>query len=74
MLSRKDWLMRQIEMIGRMLAAILGKARSGQQVEALGMFDAAYQPLLGVGSKLLPLLSDEQLLEMLTPGGMPDSM
>jgi tetratricopeptide (TPR) repeat protein len=69
---QRDWLMRQIEMIGRMLAAILGKARSGQPLEALGMFDAAYQPLLGVGSKLLPLLSDEQLVDMLKPGGVPD--
>jgi tetratricopeptide (TPR) repeat protein len=72
-LLQRDWLMRQIEMAGRMLAAIIAKARSGQQLEALGMFDQAYQPLLGVGARLLPVLSDEQLLAMLNRGGLPDT-
>jgi len=69
---QRDWLMKQIEMVGRMLAAILGTARSGQPLEALGMFDQAYQPLLGVGAKLIPMLSDEQLLGLLRPGGVAD--
>ena len=69
---RRDYLMRQIEMAARVLAAILAKVRSGQPLEALGMFDQAYQPLLGVGARLVPVLSDEQLLEMLKPGGVPD--
>ena len=69
---RKDYLMRQIEMAGRVLAAIIAKARSGQPMEALGMFDQAYQPLLGVGARLVPMMGDEQLLLMLKPGGVPD--
>jgi tetratricopeptide (TPR) repeat protein len=69
---RKDYLMRQIEMAAKVLAAILAKARSGQPLEALGMFDQAYQPLLGVGARLVPVLSDDQLLLMLKPGGVPD--
>ena len=69
---RRDYLMRQIEMAARVLAAILAKARSGQPLEALGMFDQAYQPLLGVGSKLVPVMSDDQLLDTLKPGGVPD--
>jgi len=69
---RRDYIMRQIEMAAKMLAAIIAKARSGQPLEALGMFDQAYQPLLGVGARLVPVLSDEQLLLMLKPGGVPD--
>jgi hypothetical protein len=69
---RRDWLMRQIEMAAKLLAAIVAKARSGQPLEALGMFDQAYQPLLGVGARLVPVLSDDQLLLMLKPGGVPD--
>jgi tetratricopeptide (TPR) repeat protein len=71
-LLRRDWLMRQIEQAARMLAAIIAKATSGQPIEALGMFDQAYQPLLGVGARLVPVLSDEQLLAMLAPGGVID--
>lgn len=69
---RQDWLMQQIEMAARVLAAIVSRARSGQPLEALGMFDQAYQPLLGVSASLLPVLPDEQLLERLAPGGVPD--
>jgi len=65
--------MRQIEIAARMLAAIIAKVTSGKRLEALNMFDQAYQPLLGVGARLVPVLSDEQLLAMLTPGGVPDS-
>jgi tetratricopeptide (TPR) repeat protein len=70
---RQDWLMQQIEMAARVLAAIVGKARAGQPLEALGMFDQAYQPLLGVSARLLPVLPDQQLLERLAPGGVPDA-
>jgi hypothetical protein len=69
---QRDWLIRQIEMAGRVLAAIVAKAKSGQPLEALGMFDQAYQPLLGVGAKLVPVMSDDQLLDTLKPGGVPD--
>jgi hypothetical protein len=69
---QRDWLMRQIEQAGRILGAIIAKVRSGQTTDVLGLFDQAYRPLLGVGSAALPYLSDEQLLDMLRPGGSPD--
>jgi tetratricopeptide (TPR) repeat protein len=64
--------MRQIEIAGQMLARILGLARRGQRDEALGLFDQAYQPLLGVSARVVSTLSEEQLLSLLTSGSMPD--
>jgi tetratricopeptide (TPR) repeat protein len=64
--------MRQIEQVGRMLAAIIGLARGGRGDEALGMFDEAYKPLLGVGTGVVATLDDAQLVDMLTSGSNPD--
>jgi hypothetical protein len=64
--------MRQIEQVGRMLAAIMGLAKSGRGDEALGMFDEAYKPLLGVGSRVVAVLNDGQLVDLLTSGANPD--
>jgi hypothetical protein len=64
--------MRQIEQVGRMLAAILGLAKGGRGDEALGMFDEAYKPLLGVGSGVVAVLDEGQLIDMLTSGSNPD--
>jgi tetratricopeptide (TPR) repeat protein len=69
---QRDYLMRQIEIAGQMLARILGLARRGRGEEALGLFDQAYQPLLGVGARVVSTLSEEQLLGLLTSGSMPD--
>jgi tetratricopeptide (TPR) repeat protein len=65
--------MRQIEQVGRMLAHILGLARGGRPEEALGMFDEAYAPLLGVGSRVVAMLDDAQLVDLLTSGSNPDT-
>jgi len=64
--------MRQIEIAGQMLARILGLAKGGRRDEALGLFDQAYQPLLGVSARVVSTLSEEQLLSLLTSGSMPD--
>jgi tetratricopeptide (TPR) repeat protein len=64
--------MRQIEQVGRMLAAIIGLAKGGRGDEALGMFDEAYKPLLGVGSGVVAVLDEAQLVDMLTSGSNPD--
>ena len=64
--------MRQIEQVGRMLAHILGLARGGRPEEALGAFDEAYAPLLGVGSRVVAMLDDAQLVDLLTSGSNPD--
>ena len=55
-----------------MLAAIIGLARGGRGDEALGMFDEAYKPLLGVGTGVVATLDDAQLVDMLTSGSNPD--
>jgi tetratricopeptide (TPR) repeat protein len=64
--------MRQIEQVGRMLAAIMGLAKGGRGDEALGMFDEAYKPLIGVGSRVVAVLDDGQLVDLLTSGSNPD--
>jgi tetratricopeptide (TPR) repeat protein len=71
-LYQRDYLMRQIEIVGQMLARILRLARDGRPGEALGLFEEAYQPLLGVSARVVSTLSDEQLLSLLTSGSMPD--
>jgi tetratricopeptide (TPR) repeat protein len=71
-LYQRDYLMRQIEIAGQMLARILGLAKGGRREEALGLFDQAYQPLLGVSARVVSTLSEEQLLSLLTSGSMPD--
>jgi tetratricopeptide (TPR) repeat protein len=65
--------MRQIEQVGQMLARILGLAKGGREDEALGMFDEAYKPLLGVGSRVVAVLDEGQLVDMLTSGANPDT-
>ena len=67
-LYQRDYLMRQIEIAGQMLARILGLAKGGRRDEALGLFDQAYQPLLGVSARVVSTLSEEQLLGLLTSG------
>jgi tetratricopeptide (TPR) repeat protein len=64
--------MRQIEQVGQMLAHILGLAKGGRGDEALGMFDEAYKPLMGVGSRVVAVLDDGQLVDLLTSGSNPD--
>jgi tetratricopeptide (TPR) repeat protein len=64
--------MRQIEQVGQMLAHILGLAKGGRGDEALGMFDEAYKPLIGVGSRVVAVLDDGQLIDLLTSGSNPD--
>jgi tetratricopeptide (TPR) repeat protein len=69
---QRDYLMRQIEQAAQALAAILKRALGGDPDQALTMFDQAYQPLLGVSSRVVSTLTDEQLISLLTSGSMPD--
>ena len=55
-----------------MLGHILGLAKGGRGDEALGMFDEAYKPLIGVGSRVVAVLDDGQLIDLLTSGSNPD--
>jgi hypothetical protein len=69
---QRDYLMRQIEQAARVVAVILKKALGGDPDEALGMFDEAYQPLLGISARVASTLTDEQLVSLLTSGSSPD--
>ncbi len=69
---QRDYLMRQIEQAARALAVIVKKALGGDPGEALAMFDQAYQPLLGVSSRVVSTLTDEHLVSLLTSGSVPD--
>jgi hypothetical protein len=64
--------MRQIEQVGQMLAHILRLAKGGRADEALGMFDEAYRPLLGIGTRVVAALDDAQLVDLLVSGSNPD--
>jgi tetratricopeptide (TPR) repeat protein len=69
---QRDYLMRQIEQAGRALGAIIKTALGGDPNRALAMFDQAYQPLLGISSRVVSTLTDEQLVSLLTSGSSPD--
>jgi tetratricopeptide (TPR) repeat protein len=69
---QRDYLMRQIEQAGRALGAIIKTALGGDPNRALVMFDQAYQPLLGISSRVVSTLTDEQLVSLLTSGSSPD--
>ena len=71
-LYQRDYLMRQIELAAQALARILRLAGGGRREEALGLFDEAYQPLLGVSARVVSTLTEEQLLGLLTAGATPD--
>jgi tetratricopeptide (TPR) repeat protein len=66
--------MRQIEQVGQMLAHLLGLAAAGRREEALGLFDQAYKPLVGVGARVVAVLDDHQLLDLLGSGSTPDHL
>src|SRR5919198_282263 len=69
---QRDYLMRQIEQAGRALGAIIKTALGGDPNKALAMFDQAYRPLLGISSRVVSTLTDEQLVSLLTSGSSPD--
>jgi hypothetical protein len=69
---QRDYLLRQIEQAAKMLAAIVKLARGGRPKDALGLFDQVYKPLLGVSSRVVSTLTDEQLISLLTSGSVPD--
>ena len=69
---QRDYILRQVELAAAMLARLLGMARDGHRQQAIGLFDQAYQPLVGVSGRVVASLTEEQLLMMLTSGPSPD--
>jgi tetratricopeptide (TPR) repeat protein len=64
--------MRQIEQAAQALARILQAAKGGRRDEALGMFEEAYKPLVGVSGRVVAALDEQQLLTLMTSGSAPD--
>ena len=64
--------MRQVEQAAQALARLLKRALGGDVEGALTLLDQAYQPLLGVGAKVVSTLTEDQLLGLLTSGSTPD--
>jgi tetratricopeptide (TPR) repeat protein len=64
--------MRQIEQAAQALARILQAAKGGRRGEALGMFEEAYKPLVGVSGRVVAALDEQQLLTLMTSGSAPD--
>ena len=72
-LYQRDYLMRQIEQAAQALARILQAAKGGRRDEALGMFEEAYKPLVGVSGRVVAALDEQQLLTLMTSGSAPDT-
>jgi tetratricopeptide (TPR) repeat protein len=70
---QRDYILRQVEMAAQMLARILGLASQGRGDQAIGLFDQAYQPLVGMSGRVVAALTEEQLLTLLTSGSSPDA-
>lgn len=70
---QRDYILRQVEMAAQMLARILGLASQGRRDQAIGLFDQAYQPLVGMSGRVVAALTEEQLLTLLTSGSSPDA-
>ncbi|HYT24987.1 MAG TPA: DUF6483 family protein [Actinomycetota bacterium] len=69
---QRDYILRQVELAAQALARILRLARDGRGEEAVGLFDQAYRPLVGVSGRVVATLDEEQLLTLLTSGSSPD--
>jgi tetratricopeptide (TPR) repeat protein len=69
---QRDYLLRQIEQAAQALARLLRRAAGGDVEGALAMLDEAYQPLLGVGARVVSGLTEEHLISLLTSGSTPD--
>jgi tetratricopeptide (TPR) repeat protein len=70
---QRDYLMRQIEQAAQALARILQAAKGGHRDQALGMFEEAYRPLVGMSGRVVATLDEEQLLTLMTSGTAPDA-
>ena len=66
----KDYLMRQIELFTRRLTILLGLRQYNKFEEALIYVDDLYLQMLGMTSNFVNLLSENMLLEMISPLGV----
>lgn len=68
----EDYLIRIINQVLAVLAAIVGLKTAGQYLEAQQLVDQGFETLFGLRSDLLKLLDDDRLKDMLTNQGRLD--
>jgi hypothetical protein len=62
---QKDYIMRIIEQLGKILAKVLINKNEGETEEALSTIDTAFKNILGLDSQLFDTLSDAFIAEVL---------
>jgi Family of unknown function (DUF6483) len=70
---RKDYLLRQIEMLSAFVARLLKMRSSGDEQGAIDEIEQAYQSLFGLESRLISLMPNEFLLGKLRSGEYLDA-
>ncbi len=70
---RKDYLLRQIEMLSALVAQLLQLRKTGQEQQAAETIQQSYRELFGLEPGLISLLPDELLLDKLRSGEYLDA-
>lgn len=70
---RKDYLLRQIEMLSGFVARLLKMREAGDEQGAIDEIEQAYQELFGLDPRLISLLPNEFLLDKLRSGEYLDA-
>lgn len=68
-MENKDYILRMIERMGRFLTVIMGLRKQDKDEEALIYINDVMQQTVGLSSNFINSLSDEMLLQMLSPLG-----
>ncbi len=69
---QRDFVLRHIEQLARIIEKIIGWRLSGQHIEAKVLIGTTVKKMLGLDYKLLEGLAVEDLAQLLTTGGEPD--
>jgi hypothetical protein len=70
---RKDYLLRQIEMLSGLVARLLGLRQAGNEQDAVEEIEQSYQELFGLEPRLIGLVPTEFLLDKLRSGEYLDA-
>lgn len=69
---QRDYVLRLVEQLTRIIEKIIGWRKGGQHVEAKVLIGATAKKMLGLDYKLLEGLQVDDLARLLTTGGEPD--
>ncbi len=69
---QRDFVLRHIEQLARIIEKILGLRKGGQHIEAKVLIGTTVKKMLGLDYKLLEGLSVDDLFKLLSTGGEPD--